>query len=118
MPSCEACVARVNGGADAMVWEDTVTQVVYNLYTYILPIWQYDIDTQVVAWMSDFCGQFSTHVPGDNNDVSVGNIHNNHNHAAECVAAMEWAIPKTLAALSEYDRSWVNDFCQTWTGSC
>ena len=45
VPSCEACVARVTGAVDAMVWENTITAI--------------------VAWMSYYCGQFSTHVPGE-----------------------------------------------------
>ena len=43
VPSCESCLARVNGVADALAWEDTITA------------W--------VGVLSEYCATFSTHVP-------------------------------------------------------
>merc|ERR1712029_462849 len=78
VPACESCVSRINGFADALVWEDTVVQV--------------------VDWISGMCSEWDTPLE-------------------ECQEGVAWAMPRILAALSGYDRQWVNDFCGTW-GAC
>ena len=70
-----------------------ILDVVFHCDSVLIHHW-----VQVVDWISGMCSEWDTPLE-------------------ECQEGVAWAMPRILAALSGYDRQWVNDFCGTW-GAC